>query len=181
MTNPKPITKKEIEERINEAVQQLYERLGFKFDPSEVSEFLAANAGLPPEKAMPKTMEFGLALGFGSFTDKFKTGIKTREDLEKVLQTIGEVREQAPTLVRSVYTQAIKNLPRRGGPGRIPKLDARESVVVCNQILQFIGRKYTVKQALAKTSEMCPTLLGKAVSQRTLQKAWDKRDEFLGS
>lgn len=174
------VTKEEVESRINEAVRKLFERVGLKADPSTVKELLAANSKLPAEKQMAKGIELGLQLGFGSFANTCDTGIKTRQDLEKVLHTIGEATERAPTMARGALTQALKNLPRRGGPGRIPKLDARESATVCKQILQFIGQKYTVKEALGKTSEMCPVLLGKTVSPRTLQKAWDKRDEFIG-
>ena len=179
MSEKEFVTKEEIESRINEAVQRLFRRIGLKVDPSEVKDFLAANDKLSPERQIARGIELSLQLGFGSFANKISTGIKTRQDLEKVLHTIGEATEQAPTLARGALMQILKNLARRGGPGRIAKLDAQESTKVCKEILQLIGQKHTVKEALVKTSEMCPTLLGKTVSPRTLQKAWDRRDEFL--
>jgi hypothetical protein len=180
MSKEEAVTKEEIEERINQAVQKLFERLGFGTKPSDVKELLAQNSQLPPEKQIPKGIELGLQLGFGSFANTVNTGIRTRDDLEKVLHIIGEAAEQAPTLARGALTQTLKNLPRRGGPGRIPKLDPKESAKVCDQIGLFIRQKCTLKEALAKTSALCPTLLGKRVGSRTLQKAWDKRDEFTG-
>ncbi|WP_263365241.1 hypothetical protein [Edaphobacter bradus] len=181
MTKQKSVTREEVNERIKAALQPVFQKLGFKADVSEAREFLAANDRLPSEERMPKAMELVIRLAFGLLANERSTGIETEEQLEKVLQTIGEAGEQAPTEARRVFTQALKSLPRRGGPGRIPKLSFQESVTVCNQILRFIGQKNSAKEAIRKTSEMCPKLLGKTVGPRTLQKAWDKRDEFIGS
>jgi type II secretory pathway component PulF len=69
-------------------------------------------------------------------------------------------------------------LPRRGGPGRQPKLNATQSSQVCDQIALFLRQGHTLKQALQKVAELSITLFGKKVGARTLQKAWDKRREY---
>ena len=96
-----------------------------------------------------------------------------------MLQSVNAELEQTPTIARNSIERIKSSLPRRGGPGREPKLDAPECSVVSQEILKLIGKKYKVKDALVEVSRMCPQLIGKSVSPRTLQKAWDRRDEFL--
>jgi hypothetical protein len=181
MTNETPesdlVSEEEIEQSINAAVQKLLVRMGFDAHPSEVKELLAENDKLPPNDRMPKLMEMAFRFAFGSFANKYKTGIRTREDLAKVLHTIGEASEQAPTMARATLKQLQRNLPRRGGPGRIPKLNPEESARVCDEIARYIRQGLKVKEAIAKASNKCPELIGKTVSPRTLETTWSKRKE----
>jgi hypothetical protein len=70
-------------------------------------------------------------------------------------------------------------LPRKGGPGRQPKLSAAEASRACDHIATFIRQKNSLKAALQKTSNASLSLFGKKVSARTLQKAWDNRDTLI--
>ena len=85
-----------------------------------------------------------------------------------------------PTAIRKAFKEVGHALPRRGGPGRQAKLNAKQAAQVCDQIALFVRQGQTLKEALQKVAELTPTLLGKKVGARTLQKAWDKRREYLG-
>lgn len=173
-------SQEEIESKVGEAVRGLFARVGFKADPTDVEKFLAENDDHPATAQMPKAVEVAMRWAFGSVTRKHLEQIKTREDLDKLLRTIKEATEIAPTSIRTALKQFLRDLPRRGGPGREPKLNAEESAKVCRQILEFeVIHKYPHKKALEETSKLCPTLINKQVSPRTLDKAWSKRSEYL--
>lgn len=174
------LTKKEIATRVDAAYQDLLEGTGFKVDPDEMNRVLRAS-NVSPHKRVAKGISLGMALGVLSWGQAASRAIKTEEQLEKVLRDIKAAKETLPTLARKATKEVLSKLPRRGGPGRTPKLNAKESSMVCDQIGVFIRQKNTLKESLAKTAELTPTLLGKKVSARTLQKAWDKRDQFTGN
>jgi type II secretory pathway component PulF len=104
--------------------------------------------------------------------------IKNEQQLTKALQDIKQVGYDMPTMIRKATKLLVSKLPRRGGPGRQPKLSPPEAAQVCDQIAVFIRQNHNLKQALQKVAELTPTLLGKKVGARTLQKAWDKRGEL---
>jgi hypothetical protein len=176
----KRLTKKEIAKRIDAAYRDLLEGTGFKVDPNEVNRTLKAS-NISPHKRVATGISWGMALGVLSWGNIASRDIKTEEQLNKVLLDLKEAKERLPTLARKATKEVLSKLPRRGGPGRTPKLNARESSMVCDQIGLFIRQKNTLKESLAKTAELSLTLLGKKVSARTLQKAWDKRDQFIGN
>jgi hypothetical protein len=180
MTKNKRLTKKEISARVDAAYRDLLEGTGFKFDPAEMDRVLKAS-NVSPHKRVAKGLSLGMALGVLSWGQTASREIKTEEQLDKVLLKLKEAKEELPTLARKATKEVLSKLPRRGGPGRTPKLNTRESSMVCDQIGVFIRQKNTLKQSLSKTAELTPNLLGKKVSARTLQKAWDKRDEFIGN
>jgi DNA invertase Pin-like site-specific DNA recombinase len=94
---------------------------------------------------------------------------------------IREVGEKMPTAIRKATKELGHALPRRGGPGRQPKLTGTQAAKACDQIGLFVRQGHTVKEALKKVAELTPGLFGKKVGARTLQKAWDKRSEYLGN
>jgi hypothetical protein len=83
-------------------------------------------------------------------------------------------------MTRKAFKMMAATLPRAGGPGRQPKLNPQEASKVCDQIGMFIRQGYKLKEALLKTADLCPTMLGKKVGSRTLQKAWDSRKKHTG-
>jgi hypothetical protein len=117
--------------------------------------------------------------GYGKFLAK-KHRIKTQEDLHKAVQQMREARNAIPAATRKAFKMIASKLPRAGGPGRHSKLNPQEASKACDHISTFIRQKHTLKQALQMVSEMSPTLLGKKVGARTLQKAWDIRDKLTG-
>lgn len=139
---------------------------------------LAKTKGLSPELYV----QGGMTITVGTFLQDFgrtfasAASIQNEKQMQAALTAIKEVGYQLPPILRKAMKQVASSLPRRGGPGRQPKLNPREAVLVCDQIATFIRRKNTLKQALQKVSESAPQLLGKKVSPRTLQKAWDKRE-----
>jgi hypothetical protein len=176
----KRLTKKEVAVRVDAAYRDLLEGTGFKFDPDEMNRVLNSS-NVSPHKRVAKGLSLGMALGVLSWGRTASREIRTEAQLDKVLLKLREAKEQLPTLARKAAKEVLSKLPRRGGPGRTPKLNARESSMVCDQIGVFIRQKNTLKESLAKTAELTLTLLGKKVSARTLQKAWDKRDQFIGN
>jgi type II secretory pathway component PulF len=103
--------------------------------------------------------------------------IEDEEQLRAAIKRIKEGREKLPTILRKAMKQVTAVLPRRGGPGRQPKLKPNEASQMCDQIAMFIRQNNNLKQALQKVSQLTPQLLGKKVSPRTLQKAWNKRGQ----
>jgi len=104
--------------------------------------------------------------------------IKTEEDLARAIQRIRDSAEVIPSATRKAMKMISAMMPRRGGPGRQPKLGANDAGRACDQIALFVRQGNAVKVALQKTADLSPTLLGKKVSARTLQKAWKNRDKL---
>lgn len=177
---PKRLTKKEITKRFDAAYRDLLEGTGLKLDVDEMKRVLKAS-NISPHHRVAEGMSLGMALGVLSWGTTASRAIKTEDQLNKVLLKLKDMKEKLPTLARKATKEVVSKLPRRGGPGRTPLLNARESSMVCDQIGVFIRQKNSVNESLAKTAELTPTLLGKKVSARTLQKAWDKRDQFIGN
>jgi len=71
-----------------------------------------------------------------------------------------------PTAIRKATKELGHALPRRGGPGRQPKLNVAQAAHVCDQIALFMRQGHTPKDALQKVAELTPTLLGKKVGAR---------------
>jgi hypothetical protein len=165
---------------INAALRKLATHLGVDPDLIGAKISFGFNSALSPEQEHELAKAKGLQMAFQSI-DELLPSIRTEEDLHLMVQAIGAAAEQAPTIARNAIDQIRSKLPRRGGPGRISKLDKRESTIVCKEILKLVGRKFKTKDALIEVSKNCPDLLQKTISPRTLQKAWDKRDEFLGN
>ena len=104
--------------------------------------------------------------------------ISTEEQLVAALEKIEVVRDKMPAATRKAMKTLSSILPRRGGPGRQPKLTPKEASRACDHIAMFIRQKHTVKQALQLMADSSISILGKKVGARTLQKAWDRRDQF---
>ena len=101
--------------------------------------------------------------------------IKTMEELEERATQIRGTSYGLPSDVRKVLRGFAAQLPRRGGPGRTPKLNPAEEEKARKHILWLIGRGAGTKKALSQTAEKSLSLFGKRVSARTLQKVWNKR------
>jgi hypothetical protein len=168
------------EKKLEQAWRDVLNENGLIPSPAEVRKKLK-EAYLSKKTPIMGGVTIGMSLALGGIGKAFAKGVKTEEQLQKALADIREAREKMPTAIRKATKELVHALPRRGGPGRQPKLNALEAVQVCDQIGVFIRQKNTLKKSLAKTSELTPTLLGKKVSARTLQKAWDKRDQFTGN
>jgi hypothetical protein len=179
-TKQKRLAKKEISKKFDAAYRDLLEGTGFKFNPNEMNRVLKAS-NVSPHERVAKGLSLGMALGILSWGKTVSREIKTEDQLNKVLLRLKEAKENLPTLARKATKEMLSKLPRRGGPGRTPKLSAKECSMVCDQVGVFIRQKNTVKESLSKTAELTPSLFGKKVSARTLQKAWDKRDHFIGN
>jgi hypothetical protein len=173
-----PVSEEEKRSAITAALRKLAARLGVEPGLLDTKISFGISGELSPEREHELAKAKGLQMAFLSFEDLLPN-IRTRKDLDDMVQACGDVIEQAPTIARTAIDQIKAQIPRRGGPGRIPKLDAKESTVVCRQILKLIGRKVNSKDAFAEVSRMCPELLQKTVSARTLEKIWAKRDQYL--
>ena len=176
---PKRLTKREIEERLDHAWLEELQRLGLVASPSQAKKLMAEVGSLERSIGVQGGINLGMALemrGWGKALAK-KRRIKNEEQLAQALKDLKRVGDEMPSLIRKAMKQVTGTLPRRGGPGRLPKLNPKESAQVCDQIAVFIRQKHTLKQALQKVSDISPNLLGKKVGARTLQKAWDKRGQ----
>jgi hypothetical protein len=174
-------SEEEIQSRIGVAVRKLFARLGFEPNSSHLEILSHAKAVLPPADQLPKAVEMAVRCAVGLATSEQVKQIKTREELDTILRTIGEATEVAPTKARTALKEFQRQLPRRGGPGAKPKLNDEDCVIVCKQILKFRTiDKFPLKKALVETSKMCPILIGKKVGARTLEeKAWRNKDRYL--
>jgi hypothetical protein len=103
--------------------------------------------------------------------------IENEEQLQDFIRYSGAHREKIPTELRKALKEVQASLPRRGGPGRQRKLKPGEDAQMCDQISTFIRQGHNLKLALQKVSLLTPQLLGKKVSSRTLQKAWNRRGQ----
>lgn len=178
---PGPLSKEEIQSRIGVAVNKLFARLGFEPNSAHLEILFHANAALPSANQLPKAVELAVRWAVGSATAEQVKEIKTREELDTILKTIGEATEVAPTEARTALKEIQRKFQRRGGPGAKPKLNDEDCVIVCKQILKFTTiDKFPLKKALVETSKLCPILIGKKVGARTLEdKAWKKKNEYL--
>jgi hypothetical protein len=167
-------TKKDFEKRLAQKWKEALEScLGPT--PAQLSQLLKDADRKTTEQNLKAGMAFALrTLG----TDHLKkANIKTEEQFAKACEQLGEVKEKMPTAVRKALRELAKSLPRRGGPGRQALLSLQEANRACDHIATFIRQGYTLKAALRLVAEASMALLGKKVGARTLQKAWDKRDQ----
>jgi hypothetical protein len=183
MTAKKPSQKLLSEEAkrraINAAFRRLAARVGVNPDLLGTKISWGVSSGLSPEQEHELAKAKGFQSGIESM-EEMLPHIRTQQDLDGLVQEIDTRAEQAPTMVRNELDRIRAKLPRRGGPGREPKLDSQQSTIVCKETLKLMGKKkFGITEALAEVSKMCPALLGKSVSPRTLRDAWDRRDEFL--
>ena len=176
------LTRADIERRLTQAYDEMLEKNNLSPFAKEAKRLLA---GIKTTENLGQVLIVGgmsittrmLIENYGRALAR-ATKIRTEDELQQVIQLIKEKGETLPTVIREATKVFKQTLPRRGGPGRRPILSAKETVQVCDHIAMFIRQKWTLKQALAKVAEISPTLLGKKVGQRTLQKAWDNRDSF---
>jgi len=172
------LTKAEIARRLDEAWREVLKETGLPSSPAEMRKVLK-EVNVSPELPLARGLTLGIALGLGGLGKTLARKVKTEEQLEKALQETKEVGEKMPTAIRRAIKEVASSLPRRGGPGRRPKLSPKEASVMCDQIALFIRQKYGLKEALKKAADLSPSILGgKKVSARTLQKAWGRRAEF---
>lgn len=169
---------------IKAILRKLAGRLGI--DPDLVSQSISfgLNSELSPEREHQLSKAMGLQLGFqaqmaSGDMEEILLSIRTKDDLDRFVQSFSEGFEPVPTIARKQLDQIRENLPRRGGPGRDPILNHQESTIVCKEILRLIGLGYGTKEAIAEVSDKCLDLVQKKVGVRTLQTIWSKRKEYL--
>lgn len=178
MTRPRNLSRTEMAKRIDAAWHQILEENGLVFNPTELKAMIKT-AHLSPQANLARGLTIGAAIGLSSAGKKVAPMIRSEEQFYRVLQEMKRAGDKIPTMLRKATKDMARALPRKGGPGRQPKLSPREASLMCDQIALFIRQKNTLRQALQKTSELSPRILeGKTVSPRTLQKAWDIRDKF---
>ena len=179
MNKSRRLTRAEIERRLNEALEEVFVKNNLASGASQLRQFFRDNKKVAPEVAVVNGMKITARMlidNYGRTATKV-TDIKDEEQLETAIRAIKSLNETLPTAMRKATKAFATALPRRGGPGRQPKLNAKEASLMCDQIAMFIRQGLSLKEALNKTAALTPTLLGKKVGARTLQKAWDKRDE----
>jgi hypothetical protein len=126
--SPKLVSDEVKPRAINEVHQTLAARLGV--DPELVGAKISfgLNSELPTERQHELAKAMGLQMAFES-SEKLFASIRTEEDLNRAVQAFEAATEQAPTIARNVIEKIGAKLPRRGGPGRTPKLDPQESTM----------------------------------------------------
>jgi hypothetical protein len=169
------VTEEEKRQAFDAACRKLFTRLGLDPDLSQVKIRFGLHTELSREQQQMMAKAMGLQIALQAGRDQLLSEVRTKQDLDNALRAIDEAAEQSPTIARKVMDQIRAELPRRGGPGREPKLNPEESAKVCDEIARYVREGDRVKQAIAKTSAKCLELIGKAVGTRTLEKAWSKR------
>jgi hypothetical protein len=162
---------------IKVAHRKLAARLGIDPELLEAKISFGLQSNLPPERQHELAIAMGVQMALQS-AEEVVSQIRTREELDELVQSMESAIEPAPTIVRAVMERIKDGLPRRGGPGRRPLLDDRETEIVCKEIHKLTGKKNTQTEAISAVSKMCPVLLKKAVGTGTLWKAWAMRDRY---
>jgi len=136
-------------------------------------------AKLDERDALAHNLQAGLAVALGNIGEHYirKGKIKNERQLARAIEELKEAKERMPSAVRKAMKTLAGMLPRRGGPGRQPKLNPKEAGKACDQIALFIRQRHTLKEALSMLAELSPSLLGTKVGARTLQKAWNARGQ----
>jgi len=163
---------------IDAASRRIFEELGLNLELFDSDIRFASHSPLSEEQQQRLSMALGLRMALKTTPDLLIPDIHTREDLDDALRQLKALGERAPTTARQILGQIRAKLRRRGGPGRAPKLNDKESAIVCDLISEFHRKGYSVTEAIAKTSALCPKLLGKKVAARTLSNYWSKRNQF---
>ena len=178
-TSQKLVSDEEKRSAIDGPIRRLGVRLGVNPDLVGRKISWGLNRGLPTESdhELAKAKGFQIAL---DALEEMWPEIRTREELDQFVQEIVALTEQAPSIMRNQMDQIRTQLARRGGPGREPLLNADQSKIVCDQIGEFIRKGSSVTEAIVKTKDICPEIIGKKPGVRTLGKAWKRRNEFLG-
>jgi hypothetical protein len=179
-TIPKRFNRHSAEKKLEQAWRDVLNENGLIPGPAEVKKILR-EVHLSHEAPIGRGLTIGMSLGLGGIGKALARKVKTETQLEDALTRIREAGEKMPTAIRKATKELGHALPRRGGPGRQPKLTATKAAKACDQIGLFVRQGHTVKEALKKVAELTPSLFGKKVGARTLQKAWDKRSEYLGN
>lgn len=176
MAKAKKRSRAEVQQQLNQEWIAMLEESRVNPSPDALAK-LAKTKGLRPELLVAGGLTITVGMLLQNFGKTFASAAKIENDeqLHAAIRAIKEVRNQLPTVIRKAMKQITATLPRRGGPGRQPKLKPNEASQMCDQIATFIRQNNNLKQALQKVSQLTPQLLGKKVSPRTLQKAWNKR------
>lgn len=175
----KDLTEEEKRQAFTAASRKVFAALGINPDLSEAKIRFGSHSELSAEQEHQMAKAFGLQMSLQTAMNQLLPKIRTQEELDNAMRIFDEMAEIGPTVTRKLMAQIKTELPRRGGPGRTPLLNAEQSAKVCNKISEFMrNEKLTLKQAIAKTSEVCPKLVDKKVGVRTLDTIWGKRNEF---
>jgi hypothetical protein len=162
---------------IEAAKRKLAARLGVDPDSMGHKISFGLESDLSPERQWELAKAKGLQWGLASM-DELAANIKTEKDLNRFNQLTDKLLTQVPTSARAVLHRIKATLPRGGGPGRTPTLNAQESIKVCDEIAKLIRNGDNITKALKEASKMCPDIVGKEVGTRTLAKVWSKRGEL---
>ena len=169
--------RREAESKLEQAWRDLLNANGLIPSPAEVKRQLK-KVHISQKAPIGWGLTIGMSLGLGGIGKTLARRVKTEAQLENALATLKVVGEKMPTAIRNATKELGRALPRRGGPGRQPKLNPMQAAQVCDQIALFMRQGDTLKNALQKAADLTPNLLGKKVGPRTLQKAWDKRRDY---
>jgi hypothetical protein len=169
--------RREAERQLEQAWRDMLTENGLIPSQAEVRKSLR-EVHLSQKAPIGRGVTIGMSLALGGIGKALARSVKTEEQLQNALARIREAGEKMPTAIRKATKELGRALPRRGGPGRQPKLNAMQAAEVCDQIALFLRQGYRLKAALPKVAELTLTLFGKRVGARTLQKAWDKRREY---
>ncbi len=188
MNKGKRLTRTVIKKRLTQAWQKALEDC-YGLSPTQARQLVKGmavkgtrRAALEDRSTVAKKLNAAIAMALADVGRYFinKSKIRTQQQLDKALEEIKQAREKMPTATRKAMKIVSTMLPRRGGPGRQPKLNSREASKACDHIAMFIRQKHTLKQSLQLMAQSSQSILGKKVGARTLQKAWDKRDQLTG-
>jgi hypothetical protein len=180
MAKPKKFSQAEVARQLDNEFIAMRQKIGFNPSPEELTKLAnAEGAGSVLFVAGGVSITFrNLLQGYGK-TLASTVKIKNEEELRDLIRTFRKEQEEMSTVIRKAMKLAQTSLPRRGGPGRQPKLTSSQASQMCDQIALCMRQGGNLKQALQKVSQLAPQLLlGKKVSPRTLQKAWNQRGQI---
>jgi hypothetical protein len=142
----------------------------------EISEILAQAGG----DDLPMLMEAGILLGIKKHL--FRETEPSKEELASILSKIeNKLRYKFRSTFADSFAQIKKRLPRRPGGGRKKVLATeQEKNEACDAVSELVRKKVPFKTAFARVALRFTARLGHNVSARSVQRAWQGRDEEKG-
>ena len=176
-TNRNRFNRREAEKKLEQAWGDVLKENGLIPSNADVRKTLK-EVHLAQNAPIGRGLTIGMSLGLGGIGKAMGKRVKTEAQLQNALALIRDAGEKMPAAIRKATKELGHALPRRGGPGRQPKLNPTQAAQVCDQIALFLRQGNTLKDALPKVAALTPSLFGKKVGARTIQKAWDKRRDY---
>lgn len=173
------VTEEQKQEAFESAIRKLSGRLGVNADLLPLNIRFGPTSTNTEEREHELAKALGLQIPMQYMKEHMLPLVRTQEQLQDLIQMMDAFAEQAPSIARQQLDRIKSVLPRSGGPGREPKLNAIQSQMACDEISSEIRLGAKAKEAAKAVAARSQQLFGKTVSARTLGTIWSRRNEYF--